>query len=244
MRLFALALPFVASACLQSRPKPIPPEPVDLEHCGQFDGVFDYLEVQPGPARQGATLRIAARQWRGPANHLTPLDCTSEWTVSDPALATLSEDRSTVRIAPDATPGANFIVSYRIKGQSVGARFLVVGKDELVLTGRRGQGAVEGCDGLTPIGELEFNAEGGFSVTYHPFETYKDYWGSYRLDPATGALSMSVTGGNHVPEGLDLEGKAHFDASGKLVLEDMFLGQPGWGGGRPPGTGGCRYTFG
>ncbi len=242
---FAAAALLLASSCSTSRPEPIPPAPVDPEHCGAYDGVYDYLEVDPSPARQGATLKIAARQRRGPADVATPGDCTSGWSVSDPTLATLSADHESVRIAPDATPGSTVIVSYRIKGQSVGAKLLIVARDAIVLTGRRGQSAVEGCDRLIPIGELEFTADGHFSVTYHPFETYRDYWGTYRLDPATGALSMSVEGGNDRPGGLDLEGTARFAADGKLVLEDMYLGQPSSGG--PPAgtdTGKCRYTFG
>jgi hypothetical protein len=239
MRHIAAAF-LLASACSTTRPEPIRPTPADPEHCGAFQGVYDYLYVEPGPARQGATLRIAARQRRGPADQLTPPDCISDWTVSDPKLATLSDDRSTVRIADDATPGATIIVSYRIKGQSVAARLPIVARDAVVLTGLRRQSAVEGCEAPVPVGELEF-AENRFAVTFLPFETYKDYWGSYQFDAATGALSLTVDGGNYSPPNLDLEGKARFDAAGKLVLEGMFLGQPS---GAPAGGGTCRYTFG
>jgi hypothetical protein len=244
MRHIALAAILLASACSTGRPEPIPAAPVDPEHCGNWDGVYDYLDVEPGPARQGAILKIAARQWRGPANQATPPDCTSDWAVSDPALAALSGDRSTVRIAPDAAPGATVTISYTVKGKSVAAPLLIVATDAIVLTGRRGQRAVEDCEQLIPVGELEFTADGHFSVTYQPFETYRDYWGTYRLDPATGALSMVAEGGNDRPGGLDLEGKAGFAADGKLVLEGMYLGQPGSSGGPPPPARGCRYTFG
>src|SRR5829696_4227579 len=115
MRIAAIASLLLASACSQKAAEPIPPTPADPEHCGEFEGVYDYLEVEPGPARQGATLKIAARQRRGPADQATPADCTSGWSVSDPALATLGPDRSTIRIAADATPGATVIASYRIK---------------------------------------------------------------------------------------------------------------------------------
>ena len=242
MRLFAPAAILFLSACSLSRPEPIPPVPADPERCGTFDGVYDYLEVDPRPARQGATLKIAAMQRRGPSWHVVPLDCTSDWSVSNPALATLDEDRTSLRIAPDAPPGATVTVSYRIKGESVAASLVVVAKDAFVITGRRGQRSAEGCDGYVRIGELEFTAGGGFSVTFRPFESYKDYWGSYRLDQATGALSLSVRGGNYQPPWLDLEGKARIADDGALLLENVYLGQPD---GRPPPQGGtCRYTFG
>jgi hypothetical protein len=244
MRPFLATALLLAACAAPAKPPPEPPAPVDLERCGEWDGVYDYLDVEPGPARQGSTIRIYPRQWRGPALHVVPLDCTSNWTVSDPALAGLSDDRATVRIADTATPGATVTVSYRIKGKPIGASFIIVARDAFVLTGRRGQSALEGCDGLLAVGELEFTAEGRFSVTWRPFETYKDYWGTYRLDPATGALSMTVEGGNDHPPSLDLEGKARFAADGKLVLEDMFLGQPSWSRTPPPAAGACRYRFG
>ncbi len=239
----SLIFAFSTTACVLDPPEPIP-VPVDPSICGTMEGVHDYLEVDPRPARQGSTLRIAAKQWRGPALHDVPPHCTTDWSVSDPSLARLSDDRTAVHIAADAAPGAVLTIGYRVNGKDVRAAMTIVGKDAMVLTGRRGQAAAEGCDGLAPIGELIFTTGGGFSVTFNPFETYKDYWGSYRLDPATGALSMTVTGDNYRPSGLDLEGKARFTEDGKLVLEDMFLGQPGWGGGRPPASGTCRYIFG
>jgi hypothetical protein len=246
MRFFALpaltAPLLFLSACSLSRPEPIPPVPVDPEHCETFEEAYDYLEVDPRPARQGATLRIAPMQRRGHGWHDVPMDCTSDWSVSDPSLATLAEDRKSLSIAPDAAPGATVTISYRIKGESVTASLVVVAKDAFVITGRRGQRSAEGCEGYVSIGELEFTAGGGFSVTFRPFESYKDYWGSYLLHQETGSLTLSVTGGNLTPPSLDLEGKARIANDGALVLEDMYLGQPD---GRPPPDGGtCRYTFG
>jgi hypothetical protein len=244
MRTITLAILLLATACVPKRPEPIPPAPVDPEHCGAFDGVYDYLDVEPAPARQGATLRIAAMQWRGPAQQAAPLDCASDWTVSDPRLATLADDRESVRIAADAPPGATVTISYRIKGMTVGAPLTVVARDAFVLTGRRGQRSAEGCDAPEPVRELEFTADGRFSVTFHPFETYKDYWGRYTLDPATGALSLTVEGGNDRPASLDLEGKARLSGDGALLLEGLYLGQPSPSGRPPPPAGTCRYTFG
>lgn len=238
----AACLLLTTSACSLSRPEPIPPVPVSPEHCGTFEGVHDYLEVDPRPARQGATLRISAMQRRGHGWHDVPLDCTSDWSVSNPSLATLAEDRKSLHIAPDAPPGATVTISYRIKSETVTASFVVVAKDAFVITGRRGQRSAEGCDGYQKIGELEFTAGGGFSVTFQPFESYKDYWGGYLFHQETGTLTLNITGGNRKPPWLDLEGKVRIASDGGLVLEDMYLGQPD---GRPPPEGGtCGYTFG
>ena len=203
MRFFALpaltAPLLFLSACSLSRPEPIPPAPVDPEHCGTLEEAHDYLEVDPRPARQGATLRIAAMQRRGHGFHDAPLDCTSDWSVSEPSLATLAEDRKSLSIAPDAAPGATVTISYRIKGESVTASLVVVAKGRLRHHRPAGSAFGRGLRRLSWIGELEFTAGGGFSVTFQPFESYKDYWGGYRLDQATGALSLTVTGGNMTP---------------------------------------------
>lgn len=64
------------------------------------------------------------------------------------------------------------------------------------------------------IGELHLHA-GGMSVTYEPFETYKDYWGSYSLDAHRRRISLDVDSGNQLPS---------FDtASGEYSLSDDTL---------------------
>ena len=63
---------------------------------------------------------------------------------------------------------------------------------------------------------------GTFDVTYQPFETYVDYWGSYRFDAATGKLDLKVEGGNFVPSDIRLNGTARRE-NGKLQLEDGTL---------------------
>lgn len=85
------------------------------------------------------------------------------------------------------------------------------------------------CDGGMPfmpeptIPELIFYDTGEFTVTWTPFEVYIDYWGTFTHDPGTGALSLTVTGGNYVPADVDGEGTATV-VGGELTLEDVWLG--------------------
>jgi hypothetical protein len=74
------------------------------------------------------------------------------------------------------------------------------------------------------VEELEFEAGGRALVTFVPFETYHDYWGPYRYDAATGALTMTVERGNSIPPDLDLQGRATLAPNGELVIEDMYFG--------------------
>jgi len=76
------------------------------------------------------------------------------------------------------------------------------------------------------IQDLEISEDGTFAVTWHPFERYKDYWGTYTVDRKTNAIRLTVDGGNFVPKGLDLAGTIDFPASGGIVLRDLYLGAP------------------
>ena len=63
-----------------------------------------------------------------------------------------------------------------------------------------------------------------FAVTWTPFETFIDYWGDYVLDPETNELTMTVTGGNFIPDDTDLVGTVEFQDDGSIILRDMYLG--------------------
>lgn len=195
--------------------------------------------AQPSIYRQGATIRITPQFDKMPSGYedIDPR-CLSDWRITGPAR--LSDDRRSIVIAPDAPPGAEIHLSYRWRTEQAELHLPVVARDAVVLTGTRGQTSVEGCGELAPLRELVFAPGNQFSVTFEPFESYKDYWGSYRFDPATGAISMHVEEGNNVPSGLDLEGRAILGSDGHLVLEDMYFGN---GNGPPPATPSCRYTF-
>jgi hypothetical protein len=56
----------------------------------------------------------------------------------------------------------------------------------------------DACNGHA-IGEVIFRPDGSFAVTWAPFETYVDYWGTYRFDAGTGDLTLAPDGGNFVP---------------------------------------------
>ena len=90
------------------------------------------------------------------------------------------------------------------------------------------------CARTTPpparVEELEFEPGGRALVTFGAFESYHDYWGPYRYDPATGALGITVERGNSVPADLDLEGRASITAEGELVLTGISFGTPGGAG--------------
>jgi hypothetical protein len=77
------------------------------------------------------------------------------------------------------------------------------------------------------INELTFDDTGEFRVTWQPFELYVDYGGTWTYDEGSGALELTVTGGNYVPPDVDGSGTATIDAgTGALTLTDIWLGTP------------------
>jgi hypothetical protein len=217
-----------------SEPPPAPPAP-DTS-CLQPGYNFAFVGMDTTVYRQGATVRLTPMADRSPAGtDEIPLKCTSGWAVTGPA--TLSPDRKSLTIDPDAAVGAIVLVRFHHSGKPVSSQFRVVAKDEIVLTGRYSQRSLEGCHAAEPVRELEFSPENRFSVTFMPFETYRDYWGSYSFDPATKRLRLTVERGNFVPPNLDLEGEAEL-AEGRLRLKDIFLGSRD---GAPQS--GCTYQF-
>jgi hypothetical protein len=80
-----------------------------------------------------------------------------------------------------------------------------------------------------PIQQLRFDPDGSFSVTWHPFETYMDYWGHYDADPMSDRLVLTIKGGNYVPAdfaGIAPRGFYSMDNRGRLVLSGISLGTP------------------
>jgi hypothetical protein len=71
----------------------------------------------------------------------------------------------------------------------------------------------------------------GFSATWAPFETRKDYWGTYDYNAATGDLTLHAIAGpaNYTPSDIKPHGTATLDPKGRLLLKDIWLGTP------PPG---------
>ena len=213
-----------------------PPRPVDLA-CFPPEAHFVFLATDTRLFRQGATVRITPTADVAPAGvRELPPRCATDWRIAGPAR--LNGDRTAFTIDADAPPGSEVVVGFLHGARRIEGRYRVIARDAVVLTGTWSQRGIEGCGAPEPVRELEFRPDGSFAVTFLPFETYRDYWGRYTFDPATGALTMSVEGGNHVPAGLDLEGRAEREGE-RLTLRGVYLGDRH---NRPAG-GDCVYRF-
>lgn len=204
---------------------------------------FMVLSASPATARQGETLMLRARVPQGPyAPKQVPITCLTDWVVSPPGAATLSSADGRLTIAMDAPAPEILTLTAQAPGGQVQLKTTLVGRDEVVLTGRWSQIEIDCGDAhppREPVRELEFDALGGFTVTYMPFETYRDYWGQAAFVAAEERLTLTMTGGNATPSDPILNGAARIDSEGRLILDGFNLGE------REPTErpGPCRYTF-
>ena len=70
------------------------------------------------------------------------------------------------------------------------------------------------------IGELRLRSDGRYSVTWHPFETFTDYAGDYRVDELDGSITFDQINS----PGFDGEGFYLIRENGDLELQDIWLG--------------------
>ena len=121
---------------------------------------------------------------------------------------------------------------------------IAAGQDQAALTGKWSEREVDCGDQsrpTRPVRELVFTADGRFTLTWEPFESYTDYWGVIVHDVASGMLRMEVADTNSTPPGPVLTGVAELAEDGqRLILTGIDLGD----GQRHEWGRRCRYVFG
>lgn len=220
------------SAALVEEPVIVPEDPA----CEARPAIF----VNPAVARQGATMKLIVEEPVGAyaPRQIFPSFVTG-WTASPAGLVTIAKDGDSLTIAENAKPGVDVTLAMKYCGRPVSRTIRIVGKTEPVITGRWGQESIT-CTGETPrepIRELIFKDTGDFSITYAPFESYTDFWGTAVVNIVAGTLALNVEDGNSLPTSGKLSGTMSLTADDKLVLDGFFLSRPEQSGGS------CRYVF-
>ncbi len=157
------------------------------------------------------------------------------WSIA-PRTKGISIDQKTGRLTVAAS--VNQAASFKVRASVEGGRRLLTKSVRVFLpqgtpwVGRWEERAQLTCvDGKEAVPEkriLDFilKDDRSFSVTWLPFEVYRDYWGTYEYDPKTGKISLHVKGGNYIPPDLKLEGLLTIVDGKKLVLKGLRLGRP------------------
>jgi hypothetical protein len=161
-----------------------------------------------------------------------PAAINATWSVTPTDGARLDPTTGVLTIDPGTPSGSIFTVRAAVEGgrHVVETQVTIFTPEANPLIGIWREEAQLACDDGTEvvpakaIEELIFFADGTFAVTWDPFESYQDYWGTYTFDLSKGTLELTVTGGNIIPPDVDGKGEFAVDASGRLILSDLWLG--------------------
>lgn len=153
------------------------------------------------------------------------------WTIEPTGRGVVISSDGVVTAQPAARPGAYTVVA-TANGETRRKPLQVYSASEQPIVGVWSEAAQVECETAkeTPprsrIGELVFQADGGFSVTWHPFETYRDYTGTYEYSRSDGRITLKPANlANFKPADLHPAGTARIDSQGRLVLAGgLWLG--------------------
>lgn len=209
-------------------------------------GVTD-MELQPGASHQFKLFVFL------PSAPPMPEDvpACATWNVEPKGKGATIDAQGLLKIDPATKPGSKFVVSANVEhGRAQRQNTVIIWTEKTQpLVGMWRQQSILDCETeqeAEPIRELEFRANGFFSVTWMPFEVYRDYWGSYIADSKSRILSMKIEQGNRIPK--DFQGAGKFKVKDKRTVElsGVYLGLPrgdasGQGNSASPKS--CRYVF-
>lgn len=230
-----MALSLVAVACVSAR------GPAYAARCvvgseGSLGINAARLELAPGESLQLDRPMLFIAPFLPPDT--IPTGCSVRWSVTGPA--TIGNSGLLV-VAADAAPGAAVLVSAQVDTLVARQSVQVVDPSPNPLAATWTQDEPPTCaNGSRPddamVRELVFRRGRTFSVTRVPFESFRDYWGTYTYDVSTGRLELVVENGNNLPAFTRTVMTARVVA-GELSLEGPALA------GAASGAGGCRAVF-
>lgn len=195
----------------------------DLTHSFSLSPVVD--------ARPGSTLDIDLGTTECCYSFEAVAACAA-YSVTPQSAATIDPATGVLTIEPTTPSGTTVHVVADVQD---GAKLVeldvhVYTPEAMPHVGRWRESKVISCaDGseLEPvesIGEIEFWGDGTYSVTWHPFEIYRDYWGPAALDLAANDVTLGISGGNFTPTNFDGSGTFELVDANTLKLQGVWLG--------------------
>jgi hypothetical protein len=224
-------------------------QPLDADTLNQLQlGWHPDVQLQPGQTSQ---FELSILSTFAPAKKVPA--CVL-WKIQPEGKGASIDQKGLLKIDAKAPAGARFTVIADIeKGRAQRqATVLIYTPQAQPLVGLWEQTQQYDCETgeklkmFPAIRELEFRASGRFSVTWTPFEVYRDYWGDYSTDPTKNGLSMKIAGGNFVPQ--DFHGDGFYKVLDEKTIElrNLYLGtkeQANPEAAVQPLGAKCRYIF-
>lgn len=198
------------------------------EACPDIGQKAYFFWMEPRSAEPGDKIALFP-YWTdmpGGYNDLPP-GCLDDLGVHPEGAVTFTRQEDGLPIAEigaDVAPGTRIRLDATYNGYGLSGPVDVFRAADNPLVGMWRQDG-EDCPAGSAIQELVFTGGGDFSVTWTPFEVYKDYWGTYTYDAETGAMTLEVESGNQVPEDIVPEGTVTVDETG-LHFQTLSFGTP------------------
>ena len=238
-----LLLLWLATAHASECKQPLDDKTLDLVRLGVTD-----VQLQPGQSHQ---FSLAIFTSYSPPNQVP---ACATWKVEPEGKGATIDADGLLKIDPKTPPATKFIVTADIEHGRAQRQVPVViyTAETQPLVGLWRQQSSSGCsmpkEAPPPeiIRELEFRADGWFSVTWTPFETYRDYWGTYIAENQRHTLALKIDSGNYVPKDFRGNGKFKFVDNNTVELSRLYLGYNRRGGSAATAANlplSCRYVF-
>ncbi|MCM8557800.1 hypothetical protein [Sphingomicrobium sediminis] len=211
----------------------VPPE-IDLTgvDCkADHDGSF-YVWQRPQNAQPGDTIPITATAFIPYAPRQLDPRCVASVTTNAPDIVSVvRDDEGVQRLTLAENAPVDFVIDVTATlhhGTTAAGQIYVYDRSMKPLVGTWKQ---EGgnCNPDDRILEAKFEPDGRIEITWRPFETYVDYWGTYELNADAGTISIEATGGNYIPDDI-VAGKITIDGD-SFILDGASFGTSERGGG-------------
>lgn len=181
------------------------------------------------PSRQvGETVEFQPYFSTHPGHmEMLPAECIGDMTAMPEDAVTFSRDqtgRVAARLTDQAKPDTQIIIDTNYGGHTeITGIVKVYDAAANPLVGTWTQVDDGNCSGNSRILELKFEGDGDFSVTWRPFEAYKDYWGEFDYELETGMLFLRPESGNYIPEDVS-SGAISLSGDEFTLLDGMSFG--------------------
>lgn len=226
---------FVA-ACVTTPNAALQSHKCDVPTPGTLGITASRIELVPGETLQMERPSVFVAPYLAPDT--LPTACDVRWSVAGGATVSST---GFLTIARDAVPGSIVVVTAQVDTLEARQTVQVVDPAPNPLAATWTQADPPVCaDGYRPsdavVRELVFHKGRTFTVTRTPFESYRDYWGTYSYDVSTGRLELTVDGGNNRPV-FQRAGLIARVSNGELILDGPVLISSS------VSTGVCRTVF-
>ena len=212
-------------------------EGAQANDCPAFEGGGYLFNIEKRSVKTGSQFELRPYFMARPGSfEPLPPACLSNIKISDPDFGSVEKtdnDQILIQVSDSAETGSLVYITAHYLTQSVMGRYTAYDSAASPLIGRWSQDKTT-CAPGSHIEELVFSADGTFSVTWQPFESYKDYWGQYKYEAETGELTMNVEAGNNIPPGA---------MSGTIKLSDDTIDTVTASFGTPEGKNTCSNPF-